>query len=367
MPFRTALLALLLALLTGLGSAQISVPDFGTRGDVPDALLERFMGALRAALSAADLEVAEGEMITAGIAGSLEPEFAELIAELDGVRYAVSGEVAAVDTAEGGAPFIVNLIVVDAEQGRATDLITRPLPPARTDSVAAELSGTVAAFLARSGPPPSGDAGLFVSSEPGEAQLLLDGRAVGRTSALDVLMLRPGRYRLELRKEGYLPVVRMVDVRSGDTSFLHVNLTSIAGGSVQIASVPAASVYVDGELQGRTPLTLPLRPGSASLRLVRDGFQPEVVMVPVRNYRVSRVDVELRPVENPLLYWPEQREVLVYLDGRLQPGGYARRLRPGPARLELRRGDEVRAYDVVIPQHGVYELDLETGELIPRG
>lgn len=367
MPYRRALLALLLGLFVGTGSAQISVPDFGTRGEVPAPLQQRFVDALRGALRAAGLEVAEGELITPGIAGSLEPEFAVLIAELDGVRYAVSGELAEVREPRGGAPYGVNLIVVDAEQGRSTDLITRPLAPSRVDSVAGELAATIASFLASSGPPPAGDAGLFVSSEPGEAQLLLDGVPVGRTSQLDVLMLRPGRYRLELRKEGYLPATRMVDVRAGDTSFLHVILTSIAGGSVQVASTPQASVYVEGELMGTTPLTLPLRPGTASLRLEREGFLPEVVTVPVRNYRVSRLDVRLRPEAEPLLYWPERREVLVFLDGRLQPGGYARGLRPGPVRVELRRGDEVRAFDLVVPPVGVYELDLETGALIPRG
>ena len=40
-------------------------------------------------------EVRPGELITPGIAGSLEPEFTLLIGEIDGSAYAVSGEVAA--------------------------------------------------------------------------------------------------------------------------------------------------------------------------------------------------------------------------------------------------------------------------------
>src|SRR5690606_33857162 len=89
-----------------------------------------FMAAFRSAVGAATgLEVKSGERITPGIAGSLDPELAVLIAEVDASRYAVSGEVARV-AESGGTEYAVNLIVVDSQVGRATDLISAPFDPA---------------------------------------------------------------------------------------------------------------------------------------------------------------------------------------------------------------------------------------------
>lgn len=347
-------------------TSRVSVPTFGTRGGVPDELVSTFMQALRQAVaSATGLGVSNGDLITPGIAGSLEPDFAVLIAELDDARYAISGEIgrSLVATSE---PYTVNLIVVDADHDRSTDLISLPLDPSEVPSAAADLAQSVAAFTGAAVQLPTGDAGLFVSSEPGEADVFIDGVAVGRTSLMDVLMLPAGRYDLEVRKEGFLPETRTVELTSGDTGFVHVILTAISGGSIQLASVPSARVLLDGSGQGRTPLTLPALPGNHTLRLERDGFLPETVSVLVRNYRVTRVDAELTPRTSPLVYWDEERTVLVYIDGALQTGGYAADLKPGLRTFELRSGGETRTYLRAVPSSGVFRLDLRSGQLEPR-
>jgi hypothetical protein len=345
--------------------AQISVPTFGTRGGVPEALVESFMPGFRLAVAdATGLEVRSGELITAGIAGSLEPEFALLIAELDNARFAISGEIARI-AAAGGEPYAVNLIVVDAERSRATDLISQPLDPNAIGQAVTDLAAAVAAFTSAVVDLERGSAGLFVSSEPGDAQVFVEGVALGRTSRLDVAMLAPGRYQLEVRKEGFLPEVRMVDLRADDTAFVHVILTAISGGSIQISATPRAAVYLDGIGVGATPVTVPALPGTHRVTLERDGFLPETVDVLVRNYRVSRVETTLVPAAEPLVFWDERREVLVFVDGVFQPGAYAENLQPGLRTFELRSGGERRSYLRAVPTDGAYRLDLETGELVP--
>src|SRR5690606_30455432 len=213
------------ALLASTAWAQVSVPTFGTRGDVDEAVLSAFMAAFRSAVGAATgLEVRAGERITPGIAGSLDPGLTMLVAEIDATRYAVRREGARVSDG-GGHEYTVNLIVVDSQVERATDVISAALDPAAAASAAGDLAAVVAEFTPAVLELLQGDAGLFVSSEPGDAQVFVDGVSIGRTGQLDVAMLRPGRYQVELRKEGFLPEVRMVELRSGDTSFLHVILT----------------------------------------------------------------------------------------------------------------------------------------------
>lgn len=358
-------MALLVATLISATFAQVSVPTFGTRGTVADETLSSFMTAFRSAVSAATgLEVTSGERITSGIAGSLDPELAMLIAEVDSARYAISGELARVDEA-GPATYTVNLVVVDAQVRRATDVITTSLDVADPAAAALDLAATVAQFTTAQLELPAGDAGLFVSSEPGDAQVFVDGVAIGHTGQLDVAMLRAGRYQVEVRKEGFLPEVRMVELRSGDTSFLPVVLTPISGGSVQVTSYPAARVFLDGEPAGVSPATLPALPGIHTITLERDGFEQETHYANVRNYRVTRLETALRPEASLVVFWDEQREVVVYVDGRLQPGGHAPGIEPGLREFQLIRGTEVRRYLRAVPETGAYRLDLRTGELLP--
>jgi len=360
---RAVVCLLLLTLQAAL--AQISVPTFGTRGGVPSEVVEAFMSAFRAQVGrATGLEVRNGELITPGIAGSLEPEFTVLIAELDGARYAISGEIAAAANT-GGEPYAVNLIVVDSERDRSTDLITLPLDPSGSASAVQELAAAVALFTSAAVELPAGDAALFVSSEPGEAQVFVDGVSIGRTSQLDVAMLAPGRYRLELRKEGFLPDTRMVELRAGDTSFVHVVLTAISGGSIQVAATPRANVLLDGVPSGSTPVALSALPGTHRVTLQRDGFVEETFEVLVRNYLVTRLEATLTPAVSPLVYWSERREVHVMIDGVTQHGSFAADLKPGLRTFELAGPQGVRSYLRAVPDQGVFELDLLTGELMP--
>ncbi len=358
-------LACLLLLTLQVALAQISVPTFGTRGVVAPEAVDSFMTAFRAQVgTATGLEVRNGELITPGVASSLEPEFTALIAELDSARYAISGEIAAAANT-GGEPYAVNLIVVDAERDRATDLMTAPLDPRAPAAAARELAAAVALFTSAMVELPPGDAALFVSSEPGEAQVFVDGVSIGRTKQLDVAMLAPGRYRLELRKEGFLPDTRMIELRAGDTSFVHVVLTAISGGSIQVAATPAASVLLDDVPSGTTPVALSALPGTHRVTLQRPGFLDETFEVLVRNYLVTRLEATLTPAVSPLVYWAERREVHVSIDGEPQYGSYATDLKPGLRTFELTGPQGTRTFLRAVPDSGVFELDLGSGELVP--
>lgn len=359
-----ALAAALLLAMLATAAAQVSIPTFGTRGDVEADVVARFMVAFRSAVGAATgLEVRNGDLITPGIASSLEPELTTLIAELDSARYAVSGEIARL-AAPALDPYAINLIVVDADLGRATDLISAALDPGSPGVAAAQLAAMVAAFTTAKVELPRGSSGLFVSSEPGDAQVFVDGVSLGRTSQLDVAMLAPGRYQLEVRKEGFLPDVRMIELRQNDTTLVHVILTAISGGSIQISSRPGARVELDGEPAGTTPITLSALPGMHTVTLKRDGFVDESVDVLVRNYRVSRLQLELRPAAPLVVYWDESREYLVFIDGAFQPGGHAHDITPGLHTFELRRGTEVTRFLRAVPDAGTFRLDLHSGELV---
>lgn len=362
-----AILVSLLLLFAGSQAlADIAVPTFGSRGAVPAGLTETFSGQLRTALSRVGLRVSPAELITSGIAGSLDPAYTALIAELDSTRYAISGELA-VTEGQRQAPFVVNLLIVDVEQGRQSDVISRPFALDTLRSVTRELAEQVMEFTDQSQALPAGDAGLFVESEPTGAELLINGLLVGDTAAPDLLQLAAGRYRLELRKEGFLPEMRVEELRSGSTRFVHVNLTPISGGSILVTSSPRANLFIGDELLGATPLTVPARTGIVQVRLEQTGFRSQTVPVLVRNRRVSRLEVNLTAEREPLIYWDEAAGERVFLNGRFQAEPLARTLRPGLLEIEVRRNDGSQRFSVIVPLTGAYKLDLDSEELLPRG
>lgn len=366
---RAPLAALVVAWAALLGTAfaadRIAVPDVPARAGVPADVATRFVELLRSELEASGIEVEPAPLITAGIAGSLEPDFARLIAELESVRFALSGELVARPGA-AAEPYAVNLMVVDAVQGRSTDVVSRPLALSTLPRVASELAALIERFVGGARDLPGGDAALFVSSEPRSAEVRLDGVPLGLSGVLDVVSVAPGRYELEVRLDGYLPDVRTIELRANDTRFVHVVLTEVVGGSVRVTSRPPGNVLVDGEFVGTTPLTVTSLPGPREVRIERPGFEPASFSVNVRDFRVHRVDAHLVPLASTVIVWPPDVTGAVVIDGVLRRDGHAE-VEVGLVAIELARGGATQRVLRAVPSAGVYVLDLDTLDLQPLG
>jgi hypothetical protein len=361
---RAALLAFAcVALLqaTGVVRAEgVAVPGFAVDPLQAQPAAARFMADLRAALRAGGARVSDAPLITPGIAGSLDPDFGKLVARLEGTRYAVLGEFRA-----RGDGIAVDLLPVDAHTGRVGDLQSRAFAPSEVAAVVAELSAALLAFMTPPALLPVGSAGLFVSSTPSGAEVVVAGVVVGRTGDLDLLTLAPGRYEVEIRTLGYLSDVRTLDLRSDDTRFLHVTLTELQGGSVQIVARPLpARILLDGRDVGITPVTIAAAPGEREVTLSRPGFASRTLQIPVRQFRVTRVEADLEPLAEPLLVWEAGAYVRVIVDGVLQEDGWSL---PGPGlhTFEILRAGSVRRVTIVVPDRGVFELLPDRGEIRP--
>ena len=352
--------------------AQVVVPNFGTRGEVPDALRERFMSTFRERLAAqTGLPVAPGELVPPGIAASLDADYAPYIAELGEGRYGISGEIVGPDAGRGRGPdYSVSILVGDRETGEVSDLISQPLVAGEVENAVEPLVEAVVGFLSPASMLPPGSASLFISSKPSDAEVFVSGVRVGKTGALEPLALAPGTYEVEFRKEGFLPYTERVVLQADRTEFVDTLLSPISGGSIQITSNPPAQVYLEGVKMGdRTPLAFRASPGLRELRLSRPGFVSQTISVPVRNFRVSRVPpVTLEPLSDQLLFWDPPSTYLVFIDGLLRPDGYVSNLVPGRHLVELRRTRNRNTRFIVdVPAAGHFELDMEGRRLVPFG
>lgn len=360
--------ALLLGALPN-ARAGIVVPTFGTQGAVPTPLVERFMEAFRQQLEArTGLPVLASDTAPPPLTSHLTPEVAAAIAELGGGRYSVSGEILAPSGGLREGPYSVNLLVTDARTQRSSDVFSQPLDPSNVMSAVAPLTRSVGAFVAPGQAPARGTASLFVTSQPRGAEVYINGILVGETASLGPLQLAPGAYEVEVRAPGFVPQSDTLTLGPEQAEFLNFSLTEIRGGSILVRSTPAADVFVDGRLMGRTPLTVEAAPGVRTLRLVRPGFRSETQSVAVRNFFVTRVpEVHLEPRYSNLVFWTPLPGFEVAIDGVARPRNFAPNLRPGTHRVTLTRGGSALEFTFELPHAGVFELDLQTRALTPLG
>ena len=361
------LLPLFLSLILGqLGVSQVVVPTFGTRGEVEDRVLATVVEELRREIALqTGLDVSIGDLVPPGIAGSLDPDYAYLIAQLGEGRYALSGEVRRAEAGGVQAPYALSILIADDETKRSSDVFNEPFNEQTLSEVVARLAAEVTQFVRPTGVLETGEAELFISSQPSEATVFINDREVGVTSQLDVLMLKPGVYKLELRKEGFLPASRMITLDAERPELINIVLTALVGGSIQISSRPRAEVFIDGVSKGFSPLTVQLRPGTRRVSLQRPGFEILQLEVPVQNYRVYQINQQLTPIFDRMIFWDISEVGLVTIDGVLRSGGFSPDIVPGTHQIEARIGAQNHSFSVEVPETGAHELDVLGQRLIP--
>lgn len=348
------------------GFSQMVVPDFGTRGDVSEDFLEDFMTQFRRQLSLGlPLDIInENDIITPGIAGSLSADLTYLIASIGQGRYGISGELSEDNRLLNKAPYSVRVLIVDSETEQASDIISLPLSPESMTDVTRSLVDQIGQFIDPDNAPQAGSATLFVTSDPPEADILINGVLVGETPMRDVLSLAPGNYEIELRRDGFLPSVRNIRIQESREVMERFTLTPIVGGSVQVKSYPSANVILDGKVVGKTPLIVQALPGTHTLYIDRVGFKPISFDIRVENYRVSRVEQTLEPEAGNILFWDIPASELVFIDNILQTRDYVSSLPAGEYAIDVRSGGQKTSFTIMIAGEGVYELDFQKQEAV---
>ncbi|KGQ21788.1 PEGA domain-containing protein [Thermus filiformis] len=262
-------------------------------------------------------------------------------------------------------------VLVQGAEGlaRALSIVVEPLPAKDW------VTDVAFYFVGRVPPSTPGRATLEVDSSPRGAEVLLDGRSVGRTPV--TLETTPGRHEVEVRLSGYQTFKTTVNPRPGERVRLFAQLVPEARtGFLYVNSTPqGAEVYVSGELRGRTPLSLSLPEGSYAVELRLADHEPYRATVRVERGRESRLEVRLTPIPKTgtlsLDSLPQGAEVYVNgaLVGRtplslsLAEGRHEVRLAlPGygeyRAQVEVRRNETTRLFVQLVPVRAVVELYL---------
>ncbi len=342
-------------LLFSFSFAQIVIPDFAKRGDIPEPLYQDFMSNLRLAVAQkTSTAVTVGEFVSAGMASSLDPKFTKIIAENEGAQYALSGEIRQIY----GDPYSISMLIAEVASNRHSDIITRQFVADSLNLLVDLLANEISQFVDPINALAAGNAGIYISSEPAGAKVYIDGVEIGISPLVDVLMLEPKTYIIELRKQGYLAEKRQVDLKNGITELLNLELTAINGGTIQVDSQPSAKIVLDGRDIGFSPYSFQALPGEHSLELVRLGFEFVALPVSVREFRVTIIEQKLKPISKSMIFWDLLDKQLVYFDGKLQIKPFLLEPSQGIHQIEIRREGKSSTFEIDLAVAGVYYLDF---------
>jgi hypothetical protein len=113
-------------------------------------------------------------------------------------------------------------------------------------------------------------------------------------------MVNAGEHTVEIRAEGFDPLRRELNLEPGATTEIVVELhpEGSAGSIIVEVAVPGATITVDGEPAGETPLADPIvaRPGRHVVEVVRPGYEPVRREIDLEDRGVARLELQLQPL-----------------------------------------------------------------------
>ena len=135
---------------------------------------------------------------------------------------------------------------------------------------------------------------LTLEIEPDDASVLLDGRPLAPGAHRDALVLGPGEHRLEMRAPGYTPAVQRVTVHSQKHQTVRVSLKPVSGTLTVQTDVDGATVLLDGNPMGETPLDpFAVRAGRHLLEVSLNGYNAQSRTVQVAPDSWTTLEIRL--------------------------------------------------------------------------
>ena len=195
---------------------------------------------------------------------------------------------------------------------------------------------------------------LAITSAPDKATVRLDGKEIGETPlTLEALQ---GAHELEVAKEGWKPVARRIEVQAETASTIATIELERVDGTIALTSDPSgASVLVNDQFRGRTPLTLSLV-GDKAYRLTvsKAGYGTDSRELRVEGGRSASLAVRLAPELGTVFLTTNPPGATLTVNGK--PSGSATQrlsLQTVPQTIEIAKEGYETFKTTLTPRHGV--------------
>ena len=159
---------------------------------------------------------------------------------------------------------------------------------------------------------------LRIAVVPEDAQIMLDGQLM-QPATLNSVELKPGSYRLTAQKQGYLDLIRSIQIAAGDTLNADLNLRLIPKGFLSIsASEDSSEIFIDNRRLGYGPIpNLEIAAGVHVVGVRKIGFisQSQTIELAPRDTIQISFTLEPRPTTGTLVLDISEDDAEIYLDG----------------------------------------------------
>lgn len=195
---------------------------------------------------------------------------------------------------------------------------------------------------------------VTLTSEPEGAVVLADTVEVGVTPL--EFRLASGSHEIVLRKEGFKPWTQQVDLVADVPLTLPPVTLSPADGRLRVQTSPAgASVLLNGQFRGRSPLTLALPPEKTHrVRVTLAGHETADRRVALDSGQERTERITLKPVTGLVEFSVQPADAELIVDGRSRgPAPRSLEMLAVPHRLEFRKAGHASRTVSVTPTPGI--------------
>ena len=224
-----------------------------------------------------------------------------------------------------------------------------------------------------------GKGSVFISSQPEEAEIVLDGKILEDKSNLLLKNLRAGKHQILLRK-GNMELQKEFEVKANEMLTLNLKL-KLRAIPLLVSSQPfQATVLLDGKTIGQTPLQTKATVGKHKLTVQLKGYVPHSQNIELTGRTPQEVEVFLKALGTLVLtrLHPESQ---ITLDGKslVNPGVPTQSfvLAPGKHKIRIQRlefpvrehivtlqSSKRTNFDAHIPSGSLVLKNLEAGDTI---
>ncbi|MGB3561677.1 MAG: PEGA domain-containing protein [Thermoanaerobaculia bacterium] len=190
-------------------------------------------------------------------------------------------------------------------------------------------------------------------SRPAGAVVRVDGDRVGTTPV--TIDIGAGTRAVEMALAGYKPFRRSLEVVANQPQTLPLVTLVPADGKLLLTSGPGgATVTVDDEYRGQTPLDLVLAPGRQyEIGVAKAGYGSTDESVTVRSGETRELRLTLEPQYGEIEIQGEPRDAEIFVDGELRgPVNQTLRLIATPVEIEIRKEGHESHRQTVTPRPG---------------
>ena len=134
---------------------------------------------------------------------------------------------------------------------------------------------------------------LHIDCLSGVATIYLGGKNLGETPV--EVELEKGNYKVRVVKEGYEEYMFEISLKGGEKKNISVSLQKILG-KLSIVSDPSATVYINEEKKGTTPLNLELDSGKYEIKIEKENYETYTETIELSSGEIKTISVNLTKI-----------------------------------------------------------------------